>query len=84
MNATKTAKSSSNTAAIPRVVIEVRHGFTYVYTDGDVSLLTLDYDVDGVDDNETGVDAAAERCFVHREAIRDRRLVERTFRHFTV
>lgn len=63
----------------PRVVVELRDGMTYVYIDSEVSVVTLDYDVDGVDEEEITLDSEGERCVVRRETERSPELVDHAF-----
>lgn len=64
---------------VPRVVVELRDGMTYVYVDSEVSVVTLDYDVDGVQDEEITLDSEGERCVIRREAEQNPELVDRAF-----
>ncbi len=69
-------------ATKPRVVVEVRGGMTYMYADGDVEAITLDYDTDGVDLEQTDVDAEGDRCVVSFGGAQNPRLVQKAFKRF--
>lgn len=71
-------------ASEARVVVIIRGGMASVYTDGEADVLTVDYDVDGVDDDMSVLDAQSRRCVVHREVENAPALVARAFSRFPI
>jgi hypothetical protein len=65
-----------------RVLVTVEGGMTRVGASGDVEVLTIDYDIEGVDEAQLAVDARGEQCIVRRQVITNPGLVSRTFGHF--
>jgi hypothetical protein len=55
---------------------------TFVFSEGNIDILTLDYDIDGIANDETALDIEGERCVPRREVVVDRHLVSQAFGHF--
>jgi flagellar basal body P-ring protein FlgI len=69
-------------AGQPRVVIEVRNGMVFAYQDGEVEVVIIDYDSDGVRMDDTKVDANGDRCVVRFDGKRNPQLVREAFGRF--
>ena len=67
-----------------RILVKVEGGVPYVYLEEDAELLIIDYDTDGVDEDEIVDDLDGERCFIRRDASFRPRLISRTFQFFAM
>lgn len=65
-----------------RIVVTVEDGMTYIYASGRVEVLTLDYDIGGLDAGDVISDIRGERCVVRREVTTNPRFMEQVFKHF--
>jgi hypothetical protein len=79
---TRTTHLKRANGSRPQVVITLENGLITAVTDGDVGVLILDYDVDGVGDDETRPDEDGTRCVVKSDTTADPASVERIFSHF--
>jgi len=65
-----------------RVVVEVRDGLAAVYSEEPIEVLTIDYDVDGLEEGQLESDLAGERCVTNHEMTTRPALVNDLFAHF--
>ena len=65
-----------------RVLVTVADGMTEIYIDGDVEVLTVDYDIDGLTNEEVIHDFDGEKCVIRWEVTVDPALVKQAFDHF--
>jgi len=65
-----------------RVLVRVSDGMTEVYIAGDVEVLTVDYDIDGLTEGDLVYDLHGEPCAISWGVTPHATLVEDTFEHF--
>ena len=65
-----------------RILVTVEGGIPYVYTEENVELLMVDYDVEAVDEDQIVPDIFGKRCFIRRDGDLRSTLVNEMFEHF--
>ncbi len=66
----------------PRVLVTVSGGMTEIYIEGEVEVLTVDYDIEGFAEDELIYDQRGKSCLIRRELTADSTLVGEAFEHF--
>jgi hypothetical protein len=67
---------------VAKIVIHVEGGVPYVYSDQEVDVLIVDYDIEAVDEDEIKEDSNHMPCFLRRDWAVRPEMVETTFVHF--